>query len=61
VLYRAGEQREGVPAGGAWAEEPGPTFSNRLLVKQRNEYCYRVTAVNANGVSPRTGPVCVTA
>jgi hypothetical protein len=61
VLYRAGEQREGVPAGGAWAEEPGPAFSNRLLVKQRNEYCYRVTAVNANGVSPRTGPVCVTA
>jgi hypothetical protein len=62
-LYRAGNENiEGRKPGQQWGPATmGTQLPNHLLVTIGGWYCYRVSAINANGQGPFGEPACATA
>jgi hypothetical protein len=60
-LYRTGPWPTWVPVGSPWTTLTGTSAVNKAEVVTGREYCFRLSAFNANGTSALTAPVCVKA
>ena len=59
-LYRTGRNHPGLAPNAPFATNTASTlkFSDSFELEPAEWVCYRLTAVNAKGESPKTGPEC---
>lgn len=60
-LFRAGKNRAGFAVGAPWTTTTLTTLTNALEVTKGEWLCFRVSATNAQGEGPKSGPACATA